>query len=302
MQACRSIHVADASTALMGLQFDAPPYSRPMSSIAGEPRRLKGRVPQGVWLAAGVLVLLVIVFLARQIILPFLLAVFLSYLLLPLVNAMTAPGSIGRHMPRWLAAFLAVAAFIALLVVAMLVLAPLLAAEANRLARVLFSAGGQEPQIARRLTAIFEDWRNTLYGAGVFPPSVQQSLDQEARDFVTGLGETVAAAVRASLMVFPKLLELIAVPLLTFYMLLDGPRLTREIRSFLPPAQQQPAVDLMRRWHRVLRDYVRGQLVTSLFIGVVVTLGLRVMGLKAALLVGTVALFIEAVPFFGPLI
>ena len=101
---------------------------------------------------------------------------------------------------------------------------------------------------------------------------------------------------------FPKLLELIAVPLLTFYMLLDGPRLMREIRSFLPSAQQHLAADLMRRWDRVLSEYVRGQLIISLFIGVVVTLGLRAMGLKAALLVGTIAFFIEAIPFFGPLI
>ena len=35
-----------------------------------------------------------------QIILPFLLALFLTYLLLPLVNAMTSRGRNGRHTPR----------------------------------------------------------------------------------------------------------------------------------------------------------------------------------------------------------
>jgi len=286
----------------MGLQFDQSPYNRAMSSVAGEPRRLRGRIPTPVWLVGGLLLLLVVVFLARQIILPFLLAVLLTYLLLPLVNAMTNSGREGRHTPRSLASFLALAAFVGVVVVAILVLAPLLAAEGNRLARVMFGSGGDEPQIARRLSATFQDWRNTLYGTGVFPPSVQQSLDQEARDFISGLGDAAAAAVTASLMFFPKLLELIAVPLLTFYMLLDGPRLSREVRSFLPPAHQQPASELMHRWDRVLSEYVRGQLLTSLFIGLVVTVGLRLMGLKAALLVGTVAFFIEAVPFFGPLI
>jgi predicted PurR-regulated permease PerM len=285
----------------MGLQFDAPPYTRSMSTVA-EPRRLRGRVPTAVWLGGGVLLLLAIVFLARQIVLPFLLSLFLTYLLLPLVNAMTQPRRTGRHAPRALAAFLALAAFVGVLVVAIVVLAPLLAAEANRLGRVLFATGGHEPQIARRLSMTFQDWRNTLYGTGVFPPSIQQQLDQEARDFVSGLGDAAAAAVTASFSFFPKMLELIAVPLLTFYMLLDGPRLTGEIRSFLPAAHQQPAGELMRRWDRILSEYVRGQLLTSLFIGVVVTVGLRLMGLKAALLVGTVAFFIEAIPFFGPLI
>jgi len=303
MQARRAIHVAERSTAFMGLQFNDPSYNRPMSSGGGaEPRRLKGRLSTAFWVGGGLLLLLAIIFLARQIILPFLLAIFLTYLLLPLVKAMTGPGPGGRRTPRALAAFLALAAFMGLVVVAILVLAPLLAGEANRLGRVLFGTGGQEPQIAHRLSATFQDWRNTIYGAGVFPPSVQQSLDQEARDFVSGLGDAAAAAVSASLTFFPKLLELIAVPLLTFYMLLDGPRLTREIRSFLPAAQQEPAAEMMRRWDRVLSEYVRGQLIISLFIGVVVTVGLRVMGLKAALLVGTIAFFIEAIPFFGPLI
>ncbi|HVH64438.1 MAG TPA: AI-2E family transporter [Candidatus Acidoferrum sp.] len=272
-----------------------------MSSVA-EPRRWRSRVPTGVWWALGILLVLAVVFLARQIILPFLLAIFLTYLLLPLVNAMTAPGRTGWRTPRAMAAFLALAAFIGVVVVALLVLAPLLAAEAAHLGGVLFGAGGQEPQIARRISETFQAWRNTLYGAGVFPPALQAQLDQEARDFVSGLGEAAARAVNASLMFAPKLLELVAVPILTFYMLLDGPRLTRQIRGFLAPDQRQPAADLMSRWDRVLSEYVRGQLVISLFIGVVVALGLRLMGLKAALLVGTVAFFIEAVPFFGPLI
>ena len=269
---------------------------------AAEQRRWRTRIPTGVWWAVGALILLLIIFLARQIILPFLLAVFLTYLLLPLVRLMTAPGQTRWHTPRGVAAFLALALFIGVVLVAVLLLGPLLAAEANRIARALFASGGHQPQIARRLSQTFQDWRNTLYGTGVFPPQLQAEFDQEARDFVNGLGETAAAAVRGSLMFAPKLLELIAVPLLTFYMLVDGPRLTREVRGFLSPTHRQTASDLMSRWDRVLSEYVRGQLVISLFIGVVVTVGLRLLGLKAALLVGTVAFFTEAIPFFGPLI
>ena len=272
-----------------------------MGSVA-EPRRWRSRIPTGVWWVVGALIVLLIVFLARQVILPFLLAIFLTYLLLPLVNAMTAPGRTPWRTPRGLAAFLAVALFICVVLVAILVLAPLLTAEANRIARALFASGGHEPQIARRLSQTFQDWRNTLYGTGVFPAQLQVQLDQEARDFVSTLGDWAAAAVSASLMFAPKILELVAVPLLTFYMLVDGPRLTKEVRDFLSPAHRQTAADLMSRWDRVLSEYIRGQLVISLFIGIVVTVGLRLLGLKAALLVGTVAFFIEAIPFFGPLI
>jgi len=271
-------------------------------STVGEPRRLRDRVPGVVWLGVAVAIALAVVYLARQIILPFVLALFLTYLLLPLVNAMTtAPGG-RRRTPRAIASFLALAVFIGVVLVAVLVLAPLVAGESSRLARAMFGTGGNEPQLARRLGATFQAWRDTIYGTGVFPLDVERQLDQEVRDLVAGLGEAAASMVQSAFSFFPKLLELIAVPLLTFYMLLDGPRLLREARGFLPPSRQEDARELMKRWHRILLEYVRGQLFTSLFIGVVATIGLWLMGLRMALLVGVIAFFLEAVPFFGPLI
>ncbi|HEY4845706.1 MAG TPA: AI-2E family transporter [Candidatus Dormibacteraeota bacterium] len=302
MQARRLIHVADRSTAFMGLQFDDPAYNRPLSGIAGEPRRMRARMPGVLWLAIAAAFALAVVYLARQIILPFVLALFLTYLLLPLVNAMATASGGRRATPRALASFLALAAFIGVVLVAVLVLAPVVAGEANRLARALFGTGGTEAPLARRLGVTFQAWRDTIYGTGVFPADVERQLDQEVRDLVTGLGEAAANMVQGSLAFFPRLLELIAVPLLTFYMLLDGPRLAREARGFLSPSRQGDAGELMKRWHRILLEYVRGQLLTSLFIGVVACIGLWLIGLRMALLVGVIAFFLEAVPFFGPLI
>src|SRR6202011_4443963 len=152
-----------------------------------------------------------------------------------------------RATPRAVASFLALAAFIGVVLVAVLVLAPMVAGEANRLARALFGTGGTEPPLARRLGVTFQAWRDTIYGTGVFPPDVERQLDQEVRDVVAGLGEAAGNMVQGSFAFFPKILELIAVPLLTFYMLLDGPRLVREARGFLPPARQDNARELMQR-------------------------------------------------------
>jgi predicted PurR-regulated permease PerM len=302
MQATCAIHVAERSTAKMGLQFDDAPYNRPMSAVVGEPRRFRGRIPGVVWLAAAIVLALAIVYVARQVILPFVLALFLTYLLLPLVNAMSNSAGGRRSTPRALASFLALAAFIGVVLVAVLVLAPIVTGEANRLGRAIFSTAGHEPPLARRLAATFQAWRDTIYGTGVFPPDVERQLDQEVRDVVAGLGEALGNMVQGSFAFFPKLLELIAVPLLTFYMLLDGPRLVREARGFLPLSRQDDAGELMKRLNRILVEYVRGQLLTSVFIGVVATLGLWLLGLRMALLVGVIAFFLEAVPFFGPLI
>jgi len=272
-----------------------------MSSRSVDQRRFGGRIAPAVGVALTLLAILLVFFLSRHIILPFILALFLTYLLKPLVEAMAGTQRAKPKPPRYLAAFLALAAFLGLLLVAALALFPPLAAEASHLSRALLGTPGHESIVARRVARTFQFWRDALYGTGVFPAEVERQLDQQARNFVNGLGAMGLRAFTASLLFFPKLLELVAVPLLTFYMLADGPRLMREARSFLPIEHQGPAAELMARLDRVLREYVRGQLVTSLFIGVVVSIGLWLIGIRTWLLVGTVAFFVEAIPFFGPL-
>src|SRR5256712_1960251 len=209
MQARRPIHVADRSTAFMGLQFNDPAFSRPAST--GDTRRMRGRIPGLVWLVVGVALPWAVFYLARQVFLPFVLALFLTSLLLPLVNAMNSSAGGRRGTPRALASFLALAAFIGIVVVAVLVLAPVVAGEANRLARAMFSTAGNEPPLARRLAATFQSWRDTIYGTGVFPPDVERQLDQEVRDVVAGLGDAVGNMVQSSFAFFPQILGLIAV-------------------------------------------------------------------------------------------
>src|SRR5438445_12992075 len=108
----------------MGLQFGDAPHVRPLSAVAGEPRRFRGRIPGAAWLGGAIVVTLGIVYLARQIILQFVLAIFLTDLLLPLVNAMSAPRGGRRETPRLIATFLAVAACIGAAVVHILLLGP----------------------------------------------------------------------------------------------------------------------------------------------------------------------------------
>jgi predicted PurR-regulated permease PerM len=271
-----------------------------MNSIAGDARRLPLRLPPAAWVGLLGLGAALLLYWARNIILPFALALFLAYLLMPLVEAMSRPRE-RRATPRPVAAFLALAAFLGVALVALLALGPFLAAEANRLLQTSVGTGGHEPLITQRVVSTLASWRDKLYGTGVFPPDVQRELNQDARDFVNGLGDAAVQALTRSLLYFPRLLELVAVPLLAFYMLADGPRLAAGFRSLLPSPHQELAGQLMSRLHRVLLEYVRGQLLTSLFIGVVTAAGLRLLGLRMALLVAAVALVVEVIPFFGPL-
>src|SRR5690242_20310367 len=114
-----------------------------MNNLAGDSRRLRSRVPSAVWLGLVGLAGAALLFWGRNILLPFVLALFLAYLLMPLVDAMSRPRP-RRTTPRPVAAFLALAAFLGVGLVALLALGPILAAEANHLLQSAIGNGGHE--------------------------------------------------------------------------------------------------------------------------------------------------------------
>lgn len=199
---------------------------------AAERRTLSGRLVQAGLVALAVAAVFVLLYLSRNVILPFVMALFLTYLLRPLVRALSSEGR--WRVPRPVAAFLALVAFLGLLVIVVLALAPILAAETNQLVRAIFSTGGEQSLVARRISDTLQYWRQVLYGTGVFPPEVARQLDSQASDFVNGFGARLAKGITRSVMLFPRFLVLVAVPLLAFYMLADGERMARETRGFLP--------------------------------------------------------------------
>ena len=59
---------------------------------------------------------------------------------------------------------------------------------------------------------------------------------------------------------------------------------------------------MVRIADRILSAYVRGQLLLCLFIGVMATLGLVVLGVQAPVALGLIAGILEVLPFIGPIL
>ncbi len=90
-----------------------------------------------------------------------------------------------------------------------------------------------------------------------------------------------------------------AISFLTFFMLLEGPRLAARVRDFLP----EP---LKPRWERVSGDiyrtvggYVTGNLVISLIAGVISAVVLFVLGSDYAIALAVVVALLDLVPLAG---
>lgn len=98
------------------------------------------------------------------------------------------------------------------------------------------------------------------------------------------------------------IVELLLVPVLVFYFLCDGPAIRNEVRLLTPPAWRARGGRMLSHLDRVLDGYLRGQVIMCLVAWVLVTLGLWALGVPHAFTMGLVAGLTRAIPVVGPLL
>jgi predicted PurR-regulated permease PerM len=95
-------------------------------------------------------------------------------------------------------------------------------------------------------------------------------------------------------------IDLVIVLTMTLFWLLSSQTLKQFVVSLLPPAEQE-------RWSGVIGEvslafggYVRGTLISMIIIGTITGLGLALLGVPYALLLGVLAALTELLPYLGP--
>jgi predicted PurR-regulated permease PerM len=119
-------------------------------------------------------------------------------------------------------------------------------------------------------------------------------------------GRAVEIARTLIVTVFESLFNLVLVIVISVYMLLDAPRLSRFLRRVFPGGD--PGDDLLARVERALLAYVRGQTLVSLVIGGTAGIGLWILGVTGIFPSGQTyavgfaawAAAVEIIPYVGP--
>jgi predicted PurR-regulated permease PerM len=96
--------------------------------------------------------------------------------------------------------------------------------------------------------------------------------------------------------------DLLLVLVVSFYLVLEGPRLRDALAGLVPAGRRAQALFLEETVVRIAGGYLRGQLVLALVIGVLAGLGAWLFGLRYPHVVGLVAGVLELVPMIGPVL
>lgn len=254
----------------------------PATGGASGTQRLLGL---GLVLLAGVLLHLL-----GPILTPFLIALALAYLWDPAVDRLERAG-LGRAVAVSLV-FLVMTLLIVLLV---LVLVPLLGRQMHVMA-------AKVPVVVEWFRATLLPWLQHKFSVGEGDIPLEDIKDALMANWQSAGGiaqRVLSSATTSSLALLGWFANLVLVPVVTFYLLRDWDVMIAKVRAVLPRAWEPTAVALARECDEVVSAFIRGQLLVMLALGFCYTLGLMLVGLDLALLIGVLAGLASIVPYLG---
>jgi predicted PurR-regulated permease PerM len=168
---------------------------------------------------------------------------------------------------------------------------------------------GQTRQVdADRDVDRLQDWLNTHSLGSIHVQKRGHALVRDIRKHDVGkyTNKVVDFLEGAAISIGKLLFAIVVVLVVSIYMLLDFPRLTREIDRRFPPHSGSDS--LLPRMEKSLVSYVKGQALVSLIIGTSAGVGLGVLGAigalphgqKYALVFGAWVAITELIPYLGP--
>jgi predicted PurR-regulated permease PerM len=220
---------------------------------------------------------------------PVALALVVVYLLNPLVSRLQR-----RGVRRGLAVALIYIAFVAVVTTALSFLIPLIARQIGGFIEKL-------PTYVQDVT----DWVNKFaarrgwdFKIDLTTEKIQQYVSDNRETIIGVLGGVRSFAFS----LLHILITLIIGIILSIYILLDLPKIQKSVRAMLPESRRDEVVGLTEKIGGALGGFFRGQLLVALFVGVASAVGLSIVGIPFAVVVGLIAGIFNLVPLIGPFI
>jgi predicted PurR-regulated permease PerM len=241
------------------------------------------------------LVLAWLIYRLAPVITPFALSAALAYLGDPLVDRLERLRFLRWPISRTVAVLIVFALMTAVFGLLLLIVLPLLGEQMRRLmermpAMVTWGFGTALPWLQDRLgLGALELDPQSLAEAG-------KAYWKEASSALLGVLGTVSRGGQA---VVTWLLNLVLIPVVTFYLLRDWDKLTAGVLGLLPRSLQPTVRTIAGEVDGVLGAFIRGQLMVMLALGLTYASGLWLVGLDLAFIIGAGAGLLSIVPYLG---
>lgn len=224
---------------------------------------------------------------AMMVLLPFMVAGFITYLLHPIVEKLHEKG-----LHRGLAVLLIYCLFFGGIGFALYKGIPAFIAQLKDLS-----------ESAPILTDQYRGWIKTIQKhTAAWPDGLQAKMNDGIDTFERKLDTLLTVLVDFLLNFLNSALVIMIIPFIAFYMLKDFHLIKRTIWYLTPKGWRQKGIRFLRDVDESLGSYIRGQLLVCIIIGGASALAFWIFQLKYPLLLGFIIAVTDLIPYFGAII
>ena len=119
------------------------------------------------------------------------------------------------------------------------------------------------------------------------------------KDIGSIMGRLFVKLTRSGQLLITWVAYLTLIPVVTFYLLRDWDILVGKVNDLIPRPYEKLLGKLAKQCDEVLAEFLRGQLLLMMVQAVIYTIGLWIVGLEFALLIGMLAGLVSFVPYLG---
>jgi len=239
-----------------------------------------------------------LVYLLAPVITPFAISAVLAYFGDPIVDRLEKVSVWRWKVGRTVAVSIVFMLMVVLITIILLILIPLLADQIRLLVE-------RFPQWIEWFSGMALPWVAGKLGfelTGFDPAGLSDMLKEYWKEISSAAFNVIDFISRGGMAVATWLTHLVLIPVVTFYLMRDWDLMIRGIHDLLPRNMEAEISRLACEVDDVLGAFFRGQLMVMLALGVMYSIGLSLVGIELAVLIGMGAGLLSIVPYLGSIV
>lgn len=234
-----------------------------------------------------------LLYLAGSIFIPFLIAFLLAYAFDPVVLFLER-----RRVRRAMAIWFVIIVIAAILVLFLLVVIPIIQEETTR-------ALEQLPRYLEHVRTDFLPYLEQRFGIQIpktyeeISAAILPRLREEAPNIFRPVTAILLSFFSNTAYVLAAIANLIVIPFAFYYFLKDFEALKAKVWESIPPRHRPEVSRWLSELDRSLAGFIRGQLLVVFFLAILYGIGLTLIGVDLAFVLGIIGAFGEIVPYVG---
>lgn len=224
---------------------------------------------------------------------PFFIAVFIAYAIYPLIIRFERKGV------RRCYAIMIIYAFAALsLVFFVIFIMPHVISNAKELFNTL-------PDIASRYRELFNTYISRIK-TSKWPDEIKNIIFGELNAGTGFVQHYASQAMKKSLAILASsvgiFMNIVLSMIIAYYLLKDIEDIKRATLMLAPKKMRNDLINVGRELNAIISNFIRGQLITAVIVGLLETIGLYAVHVKYPFILGVIGGIANIIPFFGPVL